>query len=109
VERGSETGDDLASKDPAQDLDREEEGRARVHPPPAVGREAARRHDAVHVRMVQQRLDPCVEDAEKAERGTQVLRRAGDLEERRRTRVEEQVVDDPFCSARPAPRGRAAE
>ena len=91
-----ETGDDLAPKDPAQDLDREEEEWARVHPSRAVGREAARRHDAVHVRMVQQCLAPRVKDAEKAERGSEVLRRAGDLEERRRTRLKQQVVDDPF-------------
>ena len=96
AKRVPETGDDLAAKDPAQDLDREKEGRARVHPPRAVGREAARGHDAVHVRMVQERLPPRVEDAEKAERGAQVLRRACDLQERRRTRLEEQVVDHPF-------------
>src|SRR6266542_3773386 len=46
--------------------------------------------------MMQQRLAPRVEDAEKAECGAEVLRRPGDVEERRRTRVEEQVVDHAF-------------
>ena len=46
--------------------------------------------------MMQQRLAPGVENAEKAECGAEVLRRPGDLEERRRARVEEQVVDDAF-------------
>src|SRR4249920_1233877 len=46
--------------------------------------------------MMQQRLAPRVEDAEKAECGAEVLRRPGDLEERRRTRVEEQVVHHAF-------------
>ena len=54
----------------------------------------------MHVRVVQERLAPRVEDAEKAERGTEVLRRARDLEERRGTRLEEQVVHDPFVLQR---------
>jgi hypothetical protein len=44
--------------------------------------------------MMQQGLAPRVEHAEKAECGAEVVRRPGDLEERRRTRVEEEVVDD---------------
>jgi hypothetical protein len=67
-----------------------------MHPPRAVARETARGHDAMHVRVVQEGLPPGVEDAQKAERGAEVLRRPGDLEERRRTRVEEQVVDHAF-------------
>src|SRR6266542_626389 len=46
--------------------------------------------------MMKQRLAPRVEDAEKAERGAEVLRRPRDLEERRRTCLEEQVVDHAF-------------
>ena len=65
-----------------------------MHPPRAVAGETARGHDAVHVRVVQEGLPPGVEHAEKAECGAEVLRRPGDLEERRRTRLEEQVVDD---------------
>ena len=68
-----------------------------AHAPTACRRvETARGHDAVHVRMRQQRLAPRVEDAEKAECGAEVLRRPGDLEERRCARVEEQVVDHAF-------------
>ena len=46
----------------------------------------------MHVRMVQQVLPPGVEDAQKAERGAEMLRRARDLEQRCGTRPEEQVV-----------------
>ena len=77
-----------------------------MHPPRAVGREAAaRRHDAVHVRMVQQRLAPRVEDAEKAERGAEMLRRAGNLQERRGTRLEEEVVHHAFVLQRESREG----
>ena len=38
-----------------------------MHPPRPIGREPARGDDAVHVRMVQERLAPRVEDAEKAD------------------------------------------
>ena len=37
VKRVPKTGEDFAAKDATQDLDREEEGRAGVHPPRAVG------------------------------------------------------------------------
>jgi hypothetical protein len=41
----------------------------------------------VHVWVVQEGLPPGVEDAQKAERGAEVLRRSSDLEERRSTRL----------------------
>jgi len=41
-----------------------------------------------------------VEDAEDAECGAEMLRRARDLQERRRTRLQQQVVDDPFVLER---------
>lgn len=46
--------------------------------------------------MMQQRLAPRVEDAEKAERRAEVLWRPGDLEERLRTGREEQGVGHAF-------------
>ena len=86
-----------SAKHATQDLHREEERIARMDPPRA-GRARGRPTgiDAVDVRVVQQILSPRVEHAEKADRGTEMLRRAGDLEERGGTRLEEQVVDDPF-------------
>src|SRR5262245_30050747 len=54
------------------------------------------------MRMMQQRLAPGVEHAEKAEGGAEVLRRPGDFEERRRTRLEEEVVDDSLVLQRQA-------
>jgi len=71
-----------------------------MNPPLSIGREPARGDDAVHVRMVQQRLAPRVEDAEKAERGTQVLRRTRDLEECGGTGLEEEVIHHPFVLQR---------
>jgi len=54
----------------------------------------------VHVRVVQERLPPGVEDAQKAERGAEMLRRACDFQERRGTRLEEEVVHHPFVLQR---------
>src|SRR5437879_3805240 len=48
------------------------------------------------MRVVQQVLSPGVEHAEEADRGTEMLGVRRDLEERGRTRLEEQIVDDPF-------------
>ena len=57
-----------------------------------IGREAARRHDAVHVRMADQGLPPRVEDAQHANLRAEVARVGGDLAERRRARLEEPRV-----------------
>ena len=74
AKRVAEPGDDFAPKDLAQHLHREKEGRPRVDPPRAVGRQAARGHDAVDVRMMQQALSPGVEDDQTADRGAEALR-----------------------------------
>jgi hypothetical protein len=46
--------------------------------------------------VVQQILSPCVEHAQETDRGTEMRGVRRDLEERSRTRLEEQIVDDPF-------------
>ena len=107
AKRVEQTRDDFPAKHATQDLHGQKERRARMHPPRPVGRETAGGHDAVHVRVVQERLPPGVEDAQKAKRGAEVLRRARDLEECRRTRLEEEVVHHPFVLQARAPRGRA--
>jgi hypothetical protein len=71
-----------------------------MHPPRPVGRETARGYDAVYVRVVQECLPPGVQDAQKAERGAEMLRRARDIQERRGTRLEEQVVHHSFVLQR---------
>ena len=65
-----------------------------MHPLRAVGRETADGNHAVEVGMVQQILPPRVEHAEETNRCAEVFGVGGDLEERRRARVEEQVVHD---------------
>ena len=59
----------------------------------------------MYVRVVQERLPPGVEDAQKAERGAEMLRRACDLQERRGTRLEEEVVHHPFVVQRESREG----
>ena len=57
-----------------------------------IGREAARRHDAVHVRMADQGLSPGVKDAQDADLRPEMPRIGGDLAERGRARLEEPGV-----------------
>ena len=106
--RPGQSGDKLPAKHPAQDLDGKEERRARMYPLRPIGRQPADRDHAVHVRMVQQRLAPGVEDAEEADRRAEVFRVGRDLQQRGRARAQEEIVDDRACSAARATRGRAA-
>ena len=71
-----------------------------VHPPRAIGRQAADRHHAVHVRMVQHLLAPRVEHTQQADRRTEMLRIGGDLEQRGGAGAEEQIVDDALVLQR---------
>ena len=64
-----------------------------------IGRETAGRHDAMHVRMADEGLPPRMEDAQEADRGTQVSRVGGDLEERGGARAKQELIQ---------PRGVAA-
>ena len=96
----AQPGDQLAAKDRAQHLDREEEGRPRVDPPRPVRRQAARRDDAVDVRMMLEALPPGVEDHEAADGGTQAFRVRRDLEQRGGGRAKEEVVDDALVDER---------
>ena len=57
-----------------------------------IGRQAAGRHDTVHVGMTDQRLPPRVEDAEDADLRPQMARVGGDLAQRGRTRLKEPGV-----------------
>ena len=63
-----------------------------MDPALVIGREAARRHDAMHVRMADQGLPPRVEDAQHADLRAEMARIGGDLAERRRARLEEPGV-----------------
>lgn len=57
-----------------------------------IGRQAAGRHDAVHVRMADKGLAPRVEDAQATDLGSQMARVGGDLAQRGRARPEEPAV-----------------
>ena len=85
--------DKLSAKDPTQDLHREEEtGVLRVDPVVMIGREPTGRHDAMDVRMADQRLPPRVEDGQHADLGSEMPEIGGDLSERRRARLKEPAV-----------------
>ena len=102
VVRAAERLDKLPAKDPTEDLHGQEEaGVLRMNPALVIGREAAGRHDAVHVRMADQGLAPGVEDAQHADLGAEMPRVGGDLAERRRARLEE-----PGVQARTIPIGQ---
>jgi hypothetical protein len=56
-----EGSDKLSPKDATEDLHRQEEAPVLWSDPPLmIGRQAARRHDAVHVRMAHQKVCPHV-------------------------------------------------
>ena len=90
----TERGDKLPAKHPTEDLDREEEaGVLRSNPLPMIGRQPARRHDAVDVWMPDEGLAPRVENAQDADLGAQVARIRGHLTQRGRTGLEEPGVE----------------
>jgi hypothetical protein len=69
---------ELAPEQPAQHANRQEEpGRARV--PAPVPSQTSSRHDAVDVRMMDERLAPGMEDSEEPETSAEMLRVVGDL------------------------------
>jgi hypothetical protein len=58
-----------------------------------IRRQAAGRHDTVHMGMADEGLAPCVEDAEATDLRPQMTRVGGDLAQRGRARLEEPAVD----------------
>jgi hypothetical protein len=93
VEGGLQCCDELAAKDAAEHLDRQEETVARRDPAGVVGSEASGSSHAVDVWMKLQALIPTMEHAEEADLRAQVAGIASDLEQGRGTGLEEQVVD----------------
>ena len=69
----------LAAKDPAQDSHGQEESRRRSDPPLPVRRQAAARHNTVNMGMTLQGLPPGVQNAQKADLGSEVFGVGGDL------------------------------
>ena len=62
----SQSGNELAAEDTAEDLDGQQEGRARRYPVCLIRRQTAAGHDAVDVRVGLQGLSPGVQDGEQA-------------------------------------------
>ncbi len=90
----SQTGDQFAAKEFPEDGNREEEARAGVKPAGAVWRETAHGDDAMDVGMVLEPLSPRVEHHQPTDGGAQSLWIRGHLQQRRRDRSKQQVVDD---------------
>ena len=65
-----------------------------MDPARLIGRESARRNDAMEVRMEEQVLSPRVQDAEEADLRSEVFRIRGDFEHGCRAGAEQQVVQD---------------
>src|SRR5665213_873892 len=93
VEGGLQSGDELAAKDAAEHLDRQEETVSRRDPACVVGGEAASGGDAVDMGMMLEPLVPGVEHAEESDLRAEVAGIAGDLKQGRGTGLKEQVVD----------------
>ena len=77
-----QTGHELAAKDAAEDVHRQEEPGARRNPPPVVGRQSAGRNHAMDMRVMQQFLIPGVQHAEEADLRPEVSRVARDRQQR---------------------------
>jgi hypothetical protein len=73
-------GAELASKDPAENLDGQKERITGTNPAAMVGREPARRDNAVNVRMQQKVLSPGVQNTDRADLRTEVAGICGDFE-----------------------------
>ena len=83
---------ELAAEDAAQCNNRQEETFGRSDPSGAIGSETAGRNNVMDVWMMLQILSPSVEHAEKPDVCTQMLRVAGQFEQRRCTGSEQQIV-----------------
>src|ERR1019366_4685303 len=93
VEGGLQSGDELAAKDPAEHLHRQEETMARRDPTGVVGSEAASGGHAVDMGMKLEALVPGMEHAEEADLRAQVAGIASELQQGCGTCLEQQVVD----------------
>jgi hypothetical protein len=93
VEGGLQSGDELAAKDPAEHLHRQEETVARRDPTGVVGSEAASGGHAVDMGMKLEPLVPGMEHAEEADLSAQVAGIASDLQQGSGAGLNEQAVD----------------
>ena len=87
-----ESGGELAAKDAAECADGEEETVRRSNPSRATGSKATGRNNVVDVRMMLKVLSPGMQHAKKSDLCSQMLRVAGEFQERGGAGAEEQIV-----------------
>jgi hypothetical protein len=87
-----QSGCELAPEDTTQRGDGQEESSRRTDPSGTVRSKTASRNNVVYVWMMVKVLSPSVEHAKKPDVRTQMFRVAGELEQRRCTRSEQQIV-----------------
>src|SRR5882762_930882 len=93
-EAALEGGGKLAAKDAAEHLDGKEEGVAWLDPVGAIERQSAGGHYTMRMRVKFELLIPGVEHAKEADLGAQMLGIASDFEERFRTGLQQEMVQD---------------
>ena len=87
---------ELAAEDTAQCNNRQEETFGRSDPSGPIGSQTAGRNNVMDVWMMVKVLSPSAEHAEKSDVCTQMLRVAGQFEQRRCTSSEQQIVKQPL-------------
>jgi len=88
----------LAAKDVAEDLDGEKERILGKNPTGVAWVETAGRNDAVEMRMQLQVLPPGMQNAEKADLGSEVLGVCRNFEHGLGAGAEEQIVEQPWVA-----------
>jgi hypothetical protein len=89
-----QTGHELAAKDPAQYLHRQEERITRVNPVLVIERQTTRGDHTMNVRMMQEVLAPGMEHTQEADLGAKMLGVAGHLQQSRGAGAKQEIVDD---------------
>src|SRR3981189_2889684 len=85
----SQSGNELAAEDTAEDLDGQQEGRARRYPVCLIRRQTAAGHDAVDVGGGLQGLSPGVQDGEQADPSAEMPGIGCDFQQRGRAGFEQ--------------------
>jgi hypothetical protein len=91
--KGLQLRQEQAAKQPREHAHRQEEARTAGNPAFAVGTQAAARHHAMQMRVMQQILAPGMQNGDEADLGAQVLRIGGDRAQCLGGGVKQDVVD----------------
>src|SRR3954447_12806739 len=85
--------DEFTPEHLAEHADWKEEVSWRMYPARTVRADTAGRNNAVNMRMMLQVLSPRMQDAQKADPSSQILRIGGDLEQRSGACTEKKIVE----------------